>query len=459
MRTTLLIILGLALSCSSFAQKTSSGKIHFSGVETTYCMFIPKEYTFNKKPLLSFRNGEGEFGYPLSQINIYDENIDLIKSFNVLDDKKFYYSLTYDVKKRDVKNVNKSEKKNEIGYFETLDKWIEEQSRYGEFDINSFIIKSEVNGDKIVSVDYTHNHYGQTNERMYFGYSYFGLKYPRLYFIWSAGVMYSCEASYTVEYTDWHDAGTQNQDNSIDLKHLYLCDVNLDNGGIFGGGDNCFDITQTLFNQDKDYEYIIPKCALSAKNPGSTMGDDNPIYDGIGNDIITEQKTLADSKSNVVMVGFQVVSSDGNIVKDLDFDNGFEAAIGSSADYCAAIITIGGNRYLAFNGWSNGTESTIFYKIDNTSTTIKQMKITPTTMKIKPTIVDKNTNINVSFGDNNEKDSDIVIVSMSGNKVNSVHVPTNQSQVQIPVNVPSGVYCVSRIQQGKVNETKKIIVK
>lgn len=80
-------------------------------------------------------------------------------------------------------------------------------------------------------------------------------------------------------------------------------------------------------------------------------------------------------------------------------------------------------------------------------------------MQINPAIVNKNSTINVSLGDDNSEGSDIVVVSMSGNKVESVSVPQNQKQVQILANLTSGVYCVSRIQQGKVNETKKIIVK
>lgn len=465
MKHQLLTTLCLAFAANAaYAQKTPSGKIPFSDVNTNYSISIPKEYTFNHKPLLSFLTGRDDDGNASNQVNIYDENIDLIKSFNILDDKKFTYTLTYNVQKRDVKNVNKHEDKNAIGNFESVDQWIEDQSRYGDFDRSSLIIKDQKNGDKIISVDYSNNPYGQSNEQMYYCYSYFGLQYPLRYWIWSNGVMYLCYAVYSVEYTDWTNGGTTTKEKSIDLTHLYLCNVNLDNGDNFGRGENYFEISQTLFNEDEDYEYLIPKCALSANNPGESMGNIDIGDVWSGERIVTEQETLAEGKNNVVMVGFQVVSSNGNVVKDLDFDNGFEAAIisnmdGSYSKYCAAVITIGGNRYLAFNGWYNGNESTIFYKIDNTSNSIKQVKITPTTMKVMPAVVSKNSTINVSFGDDNAKGSEIAVVSMSGNKVKSVSVPHNQNEIQIPINASSGVYCVSRIQQGKINETKKIIVK
>lgn len=449
---------------AAYAQKTPSGRIFFTDVEPNLSISIPKEFTYNHKPLLSFITGVDDLGNTSNQINIYDENIDLIKSFNILDDKKFNYTLTYNVQKRDVKNVNKNEDKTAIGNFESVDQWIEEQSRYGTIDRNSFIIKEQENGDKVISMDYSNEPYGQTNEQMYYCYSYFGFQYPLRYWIWSQGVMYQCYASYSVEYTEWTNDGTTTKDKSIDLTHLYLLGINLDNGNNFGVNENYFEVSQTLLNEDEDYEYLIPKCALSANNPGESMGNIDSGETWYGDRIITEQETLAEGKNNVVMVGFQVVSSNGNIVKDLDFSNGFEAAIesntaGYSSKYCAAVITIGGNRYLAFNGWYNGKESTIFYKIDNTSNSIKQVKITPTTMKVKPAIVTKSSTINVSLGDDNSKGSEIVVVSMSGNKVKSVSVPKNQKEVQIPINASSGVYCVSRIQQGKINETKKIIVK
>ena len=357
-----------------------------------------------------------------------------------------------------MKDVNKTVDSREIGTYETLDEWIEEQKRYDANIKNALVIKTLDNGDKMVSVDYSKTDMGN-NESMYYCYYYFGLQYPRRYWVWSKGTMYQYSANYSVEYTEWEDTGTKNVDNSVALSHLYLCNVDLDNDAAFGCGNHLFDVSQTLFNADDDFEYIIPKCAMSANYPGASMGSVDITEAWSGDRIVTEQTSIVPgSKSNVVMTGFQVVSSNGNVVKDLNFENGFEAAI-SDDDYYAAVRTMAGNRYLAFNGWANGKEGTIFFKIDKASTSIKQLKITNATMTIKPNVVNKNATINVMLGDDNDKGSDIIVTSTMGAKIKTVNVPAGQTQTQLSVNAPAGGSCVSRILNGKVNDTKKVLVK
>lgn len=450
MKQTLLITLGLALASSSFAQKTIPGSIYLPSEdgENANTMVVPKEFAFNNKPLLSIFNREKS-----SQISIYDENIDLVKTFDIDDNKTFDYTLVYQNETRDVTSVDeKGVNKTDLN--QSYKEWLErEQMVDPSVTEYSFIITKQENGDSIISADYSKISYSYTtNEQMYFGYSIFGLKYPRLYWIASKGNMYQCKTSYTVSYSDWKANGQTEEPSSRPLRHICLYNLNLDNGaGTNNTNGTYFMVSQTLFNQDEDYEYIIPKLALVGDTDEGP--DDEVIVNPSNSESIeTTRTTLVSEKSNVGIVGFQVVSSNGKIIKDLTFDEGFACKYRGYERF--ALITMGGNRYLAF---SNG--STIFYKIDSQTSAIKKVNVAPGSLFVQPTVVNKNATINVSLGDNNDKASDIVVVSMSGNKVKSVNVPANQSQVQIPINISSGVYCVSRVQQGKVNETKKIIVK
>lgn len=467
MKHNLLLSLGLCIAGTCMGQKTSTGNITFPSVNANACMSIPKAFTYNHKPLLTFRNGRDSYGNASSQINVYDENIDLVKSFNVQDDKKFYYTLTYNVQKRDVKQVKKiDEYKHEEGKYHNLNEWITEQSRYNQNVRQALIIKPQENGDTLVAVDFDKVQNpvggGQSNRQMYYFYDYFGLQYPLRYWILEAKpyndygyrMLYTCDATYAVDYTEWRNEGVKNVDKSTDLSHLYLCNVNLDNGGTLGG-NSYFDVSQTLFNNDEDFEYLIPKCALSATYPGTSMGSADAGEIWFGERIITEQTTLASEKRNVVMTGFQVVSSSGNIVKDLDFGNGFEAALGSD-DYCAAVITMGGKRYLAFNGWSAGTQSTIFYQIDNASTAIQPLKITPASMTVRTSSGHSCSTLRISLGDANAEGSHIVVTSASGQTIARSEIPAGESQTQMTVDAPAGVYCISRVQNGHVCETRKV---
>lgn len=359
-------------------------------------------------------------------------------------------------------------KEQQSGY-RNISEWIAEQNRYGNDVSKALSFTRQENGDTLVTVDYDKVEMmgGRSNANMYFAYSTFGLQYPLRYWIFEAKpyndygwrYMNQYDAVYNAEYSDWRDAGTKNVDKSTSLSHLYLCNVDLDGGGSLAG-NSYFDVSQTLFNTDEDFEYLVPKCALSANYPGASMGDVDYSDDvWFGNDrIVTEQTTLASEKQHVVMTGFQVVSSSGSVVKDLDFAGGFEAAL-SGSNYCAAVITIGGNRYLTFNGWVNGKESVIFFKIDNTSTAIKPLKIEAAAMTVKTDKGQGGSSLRVSFIDGNADGSDIVVTSATGQTLLKTTVPAGEAQTRLSLSVSPGTYCVSRLQNSRVCETKKVVLR
>lgn len=429
----------------------------------TYLRTISKEYTSSKKPMFC------AVGEDNVEFRIYDENIDLVKTITA-SSHDFHYSQTYNVQKRD-EIVEKQENKQFIRNYGNLADWIAQGNRINPDFERSLVIKTLDNGDKVISQDYSilfggdpdgwFQMYGDNNYA-YFGFESVGLKYPRRYYLYSDDAMYQCSAEYICTgYSDWTTVGSEVVENSLSLGAVSFYDANLDNGNHWNADGNWMAVTQTLFNNDEDYEYIIPKLGMSATNHVGTNNPDVIYPDGR---LWTDREVLADGANYVVMTGFQVVSSNGNIVKDLNFENGFEAAVSVSYDGKVslggtALVTICGNRYLVFDGYVNGDECSVFYKIDNASGAVSQMKMMPASMKIRPSVVDKSNTINVTFGDDNANGSDIVVTSMSGSTVGSVSVPQNQSHVEIPANLPSGVYCVSRIEQGKVNETQKIIVK
>lgn len=461
--------LGFVLAGGTMAQTVSTGAFSFPTVNEGSCMSVPMIFTYNNKPLLTLRDGQDGNGGVSARINVYDENIELVKSFDVKDDLKFYYTLTYKVQQRDVRHVNKTVrfKEQQSGY-RNISEWIAEQNRYGNDVSKALSFTRQENGDTLVTVDYDKVEMmgGRTNANMYFAYSTFGLQYPLRYWIFEAKpyndygwrYMYQYDAVYNVEYSDWRDAGTKNVDMSTSLSHLYLCNVDLDGGGSLAG-NSYFDVSQTLFNTDEDFEYLVPKCALSANYPGASKGNMDPEDVWFGNDhIVTEQTTLASEKHHVVMTGFQVVSSNGSVVKDLDFAGGFEAAL-SGSNYCAAVITIGGNRYLTFNGWVNGKESVIFFKIDNTSTAIKPLKIEAATMTVKTDKGQGGSSLRVSFVDGNADGSDIVVTSATGQTLLKTTVPAGEAQTRLSLSVFPGTYCVSRLQNGRVCETKKVVLR
>ncbi len=102
---------------------------------------------------------------------------------------------------------------------------------------------------------------------------------------------------------------------------------------------------------------------------------------------------------------------------------------------------------------------TIAFKIDKTSTDIKQVMKAPASMKLFPSVTDRGTPINISFGDDNPSGSEIVVVSANGTEVKKQAIPAGETSTQMLIPSGTGIYCVSRIQNNKVTDTCKIIVK
>ena len=468
MRKLILATFGLAFAANvAVAEKIipANGK-----KQNSYLGVISKEFTYSKTPMFWLMSYDDYEEPSDTEFRIYDENIDLVKTIKA-SPRDFHYSQTYNVQKRD-EIVEKQENK-QIYYsnFSSLADWIAECNKYKPDFERSLVIKTLANGEKIVSQDYSVSQGGDgydgfdrfyRNEDAYFGYREVGFKYPRVYYLFTGDEIYKCSAEYICTgYSDWTTIGSEVEEKTLSLNCVEFCDANLDNRNNWYSGGSQMVVTQTLFNNDEDYEYIVPKWGLSATNHGA---DENTgsVYPADG--LLTERRVLAEGLNYPVVTGFQVVSSNGNIVKDLNFENGFEASVeisgyGRPRMYDCALVTICGNRYLTFDGYVNGDECTVFYKIDSASGAVSQMTMLPASMKIRPSVVDRSNTINVTFGDNNANGSDVVVTSMSGSTVGSVSVPQNQNHVEIPANLPSGVYCVSRIEQGKVNETQKIIVK
>ena len=93
------------------------------------------------------------------------------------------------------------------------------------------------------------------------------------------------------------------------------------------------------------------------------------------------------------------------------------------------------------------------------TTNIQRVKNVPNSMSIFPPVVDKNTNLNITFGDENKEGSEIVIHSASGSLIKTANVPSGQRNTSIRISNSRGIYNVSRVKNGNVIESKKIAVK
>lgn len=444
-RMKLYTIIAMAALATTSAAQSITGRFEF-GYADRAALSVPKEFSYGSVPYLVLVDNNDQ-----NNIQVYDENLDVVKTIAMKESMPFNYQLTCQAETREVTAVNETYKNSYCSY-ESYEAFIQRESLVGPyFNESCLIIKDFGDGTRKITVDYTNSGY-TTNRQMYFAYDYFGMQYPKVYFIENSEGLTGYRVEYAVEYSEWQATGTTVNDYSADQDRIRLCNINLNNGD--GRANSYFEVSQTLFNSDEGFEYILPKYTLSANG---NVGGSYVINGGGDTEQITTQRSVVISEQKeLALAGFQVLSEDGNVVSDITFDGDFEGSIDLD---CAFVITIGNTTYLAFDGYSNGQSSTIFYKIDRSTSSIQKVKTAPSTMKLTPTVVNSGSTINVNFGDDNVKGSDLVVVSASGAAVQTYHVPAGQTSAQIQANSSAGMYCISRLQKNKIAETKKFIVK
>ena len=443
----LFILLTLSVLTANSVAQTITNRFEF-GYADRAALSIPKEFSYNGVPYLMMYDNKAS-----NTIKVYNEDLDVVKSITMKEDISFNYQLTYQDQVRDVVAVNEIDK-NKFCEYESYNAFIErETSLNPNFKETDLIITDLGNGMRKISVNYSNEYIYGDNETYYSYYSYFGTKYPKVYYIDEGGKFVGYRVAYDVQYSDWRSAGTRVVECSKKQERIRLCNINLNQGD--GKANSYFEVSQTLFNNDASFEYIIPKYKLS--NNGNVSGYNQISYNNSSTEeIITKRSTVITEQKELALAGFQVVSDNGDVISDIEFDGGFEGQI--NIDH-AFLITVGSNIYLAFDGYCNQENSTIFYKIDNTKSGIQKAKIAPSVMCVSPTIVDNGSIINVNFEDGNRQNSDITITSSAGAIVHRQRIPAGQTSTQLNANSPSGMYYISRIQNGEKKETKKIIIK
>lgn len=429
------IAVALLFSQEATAQKYLDWKDDASGS----VILIPREFSYDESPMLTLYNWENK------ELSVYDENLDLVKTVSLNSGKTFDYQLTYHDEVRDV-DIQETDKR-VLNTCSTMEESFNTNFGY-TYDENRITIIPKDNGDEIITYDFSNSDH-DINYAVYLSYTTLGMSYPKIYWIRSQGTVTCYRVDYTVSYSEWRDAGERIENIQKRLEFFKLRNYNFNKYDV--PPTTYFIACQTLFNEDEEYEYILPKYKLSAK--GSSSGELDNLAQG---EVVTTRSTCLSEENKLALAGFQVISSNGSVVGDVTFDT----AINYFNTYEAYVITVGNSTYLGIDGSFEEKESgTIFYKIDRATTNIQQVKQVPASMLLSPTVVERNATIDIRFGDDNRDGSQIVVSSSAGGTVKTQTVPSGQQASQMSVTAPAGLYCVSRVQKNKVIDTRKIILK
>lgn len=407
---------------------------------------IPKDYSFDGNAKLHF------FDYDRN-VSVYDDNIEIVKQFE-LSNQTYSFERTYVTKTREVKNVTAEVLHSEMyidfnDYYMTYEDWLYQQEMMGGNDYT--FIKKEM-PDGTIKI-YGYNIWSV--ESTIFAYNHFGAEYPMTYLLYNPteGTIHRFYVRYKVEYTEWKESEKETVSETYTASPMKLLYWNMALGQSEEGPS--FYVSQTLFNEDEDYEYIVSKYTL-VEEGGDLISDDVISGDSqYGGEIILSKRDLV-STGYPAQTGFRVMSSDGRVLKDIDFEDGFRLYDYNYDDQY--LIVMGNKTYIAIDGEYNDNEGSqrgfVFYLVDGKETAIKQVKTAPIKMKVTK----RANTIDVHLS-NTVQPSNIVVTNMNGMTLARQNARAGQSEVMINAIAPSGVYNVSRIQNGKVVDSSKVVLK
>lgn len=414
---------------------------------------IPSQFTINNVPILHIEQG-GDYEYDEEEYSIalYNDDIEKIAEVKPAN-HTFDYTLTYHTQTREVKDVTKEEVYREyyreLGEWYTFDDFIRDENYYGNLEVRV------ENGDTIVFQNdskeiVTRGMY----DYQFFGFDYFGTKYPFAYCLCKDNIIYRVRAQYYATYTDWSPATERKENESCKLGVSSIYYQNFDTQA----ESNRFTLSQTLFNNDEKFEYIIPKMVLTDISNYATA------LPSLSTSLVLSKTELVSDYAYPTVKGLQVVSSDGTILHDLDFTNGFYMEYEEYDAYEGLDIygiTIGGKDYLIVQGYMESQdddeedeECALFYRINRQTSSLQEVKSLPVKMRVKQ----QESTINVQLSDTTEP-SEIIMTNEAGATIAKKYVPAGEAMATFKTSIPKGVYNITRLQNGKGIENGKIVMK
>ena len=203
--------------------------------------------------------------------------------------------------------------------------------------------------------------------------------------------------------------------------------------GVMNHDNEQMAVTQTLFNNDEDYESIWPSSITCVFD---TNVDGNYRYIG----------------EHIYYAGIQVRGSNGEVQHTLACDEGW--LIDAWNDNIS-IIKIGNNIYFSFEETNGENDQVVFFRIDREQGSITRVE-EALPIAVRPSVAARGEQITVELGENATA-TEIEVINAVGQRVKRVPVQAGQREVSLSVE-NSGMYLVNT-RRGNRQGTIKIIVR
>ena len=277
--------------------------------------------------------------------------------------------------------------------------------------------------------------YMPDNKTEYYYYDIYGYEYPNRYYEWNAETLTAVVKSVNYDYESYGSTGkygqTEPQNIRITPRIIPLYPIS----------ESCDDmvevpVTQTLFNNDEKYEWIISD--ISAL-PVSYTNE----YERVSGEELFE-------------TGFKIVSEDGSVIETVAYPAGLHCG------YNSLNLLIVDNRYYILAELLNTEYTEEYYVIYELSraTGMLDMVGEPMLMKVHPTAPVRGTTVDVEIGSTTGNRIVLGLTGSDGRTVISRNLEPGTTRTSIDTSrLTQGVYVVTVTDAAGTRDATKIIVR
>ena len=166
----------VAASISTASAQTVTGRFELGNPDRA-ALSIPKEFSFDEVPYLIMYDSNDN-----NTIQVYNESLEVVRNISMKEELPFHYQLTYEDETRDIIAVNEVGR-SQFCRFDSYEAFVENEKNIDPSFSESWLIITDLgDGTKKVKVEYSNTRF-TTNEQMYYAYDFFGMQYPKVYFV------------------------------------------------------------------------------------------------------------------------------------------------------------------------------------------------------------------------------------------------------------------------------------
>lgn len=267
----------------------------------------------------------------------------------------------------------------------------------------------------------------------YFEEGYYEKKYVRVFFKLVDGRWTEFQNNYQMgewgPYGDW----TEREEEIRTYTTSLASDIDFD---INGKELHSAYVTQTLFNNDKNFEYIVPMYK-------KTTFSEETKYEKWGGETL-------------VCTGFEVKSQDGSTFLKLDIPEEYQSSNYYVSEPYVTAMFVGTKKYLLLK--LNG--NTVVYDLDGMSGIKAPALVVEGSMTVHPTLPRRGETVTVDLGTAAQPDCRIAVTAVNGRNALTLKAKTGESSVSIPTaSLASGMYIVTATNGTSATEAAKIIIR